>query len=149
MKTNAVKLITVIIAIIICAAAAVTGLTAGAADCYNAAGTGNASLPAIGNGIWQVEGGEYDRMYVLFDGSESSMLIVRPDMGVGTPCRYEYNPYIGMYRIYVGSPDNEINWRVIDNCGDKSVVIDENGDTLILNRVSEDTDRDAVYKLCG
>ncbi len=146
LKSNLRKFIAVALVIILSAAGAITGIAVSAASHSNAAlpatvgQTADFSTPALKDGTWNAFYPDGTVLHFVISAEEDSFAIMDPDMGIGVPGRFEYIPAIGMYKIFFGSIDNELDWRVIDNSGDSAVVSNENSEIIHLTYLSESTE---------
>ena len=148
MKIDFKKPIAIILVIVFCAAATVTGFAVSAASHSNAAydpastadeKTTDFSKPALKDGVWQAVYEDGHSLYFFINEEMDSFSLIHPEKGIGIPSRYDYISAIGMYKLYAGSVDNELDWRVIDNNGVTAAVSDENGEIISLYYISDET----------
>lgn len=146
LKSHFRAILATVAAVILCAAVTITGIAVTAASHSNAAlpdqtceQTADFSKPALKDGTWLAEYEDGTKVHFVINTEADSFAIMDPDMGIGVPGRFEYISAIGMYKIYSGSVDNELDWRVVDNSGDTAVVSDENSSLIYLTYLSADT----------
>lgn len=147
MKIDFLKPIAIILVILFCAAATITGFAVSAATHSNVAFSPAAktncvdegSMPALKDGVWQAVYEDGSSMYFFIRDKDHSFSLINPDKGIGLPSTYAYNDKIGMYKLQVAYADNEKDWRVIDSNGATAVVSDENRELITLHYVSDET----------
>lgn len=148
MKYDLRKVIAMILVIVICAAAAVTGFAVSAAEHSHTTGSSqNGVRPALKDGVWKAVREDGVQLFFINE-SERSFSLIDPELGIGLPSRYEYNPDTGIYKLQIGYVGNEENWRVIDNSGRTATVSDADGDLITLYYISnEGIDSFSYYTL--
>lgn len=147
MKNDFLKPIAIILVILFCTAATITGFAVSAATHSNVAydpatqteKADEGSIPPLRDGVWQAVYEDGSSKYFFIEDRERSFSLIDPDMGIGLPSTYEYNDKIGMYKLQVAYAGNELDWRVIDNNGATAVVSDENRELITLHYISDET----------
>ena len=143
MKSEFKKVLMMILVIMLCAAATITGFTVSAAHRTNAPRSADENdrpgRPALKNGVWQAKYENGDDKLFFINEEERSFSLVSADMGVGLPSRYDYDNTTGIYKLSVGYEGNEESWRVIDNSGSAATVSNAHGDIINLHYISGDS----------
>ena len=147
MKNGFVKPVAIILVILFCAAATITGFAVSAATHSNVAydpAAGNerideGSIPALRDGVWQAVYDDDSSMLFFIEDKDHSFSLINPDKGIGLPSTYAYNDKIGMYKLQIAYAGNETYWRVIDNSGATATVKDENSKLITLHYLSDET----------
>ena len=157
MKAEIRKIIAMILLVVFCATAAITGIAVSAASHTNAASTATPdradnAKPALKDGVWQAvyEDGKQELFFISSE--ESSFSLIDPEYGIGVPSRFEYDSSTGIYKMQIAYEGNEERWRVIDNSNSTATVSNAQGDLITLYYLSNDTSDSfkyfTLYELC-
>ena len=157
MKAEIRKIIAMILLVVFCATAAITGIAVSAASHTNAASTATPdradnSKPALKDGVWQAvyEDGKQELFFI--NSEDSSFSLIDPEYGIGVPSRFEYDSSTGIYKMQIAYEGNEERWRVIDNSDSAATVSNAQGDLITLYYLSNDTVDSfkyfTLYELC-
>ena len=144
MKAEIRKIIAMILLVVFCATAAITGIAVSAASHTNAASTATPdkadnAKPALKDGVWQAVYEDGKQELFFLNSEESSFSLIDPEYGIGVPSRYEYDSSTGIYKMQIAYDGNEERWRVIDNSGATATVKDENSKLITLHYLSDET----------